>query len=337
MRRHQYLGLLLLLTGAGIALYPEFCGNTPVPTQTAASRDDHGQQIAAPTQLSLAPISPQNGAAHAKSPRSLGVSTQAARCVTTHLDYLAERALREAEAAAQRAAMSFMKEILAPVEANDLSFAEKLYSIGAKARAISKNESEYRDYVSERFYEELTRNTNIQENLDAIAFEYLIRLDRIANQIAIESGLDVTNLPTVTFTVTDFDKLLRSDISESVAQTSSTMQHQARQGAVIGAVSIGIGLLMPTKFIVDVAIGEAIDQVADSFRDPVGQVAIDSHRAIDELAERICFGTEQHQGLYAALLDIAHYQNIQLRDILHQSESISEPETMNLDLEGAHD
>lgn len=337
MKRHQYIGLLLLLTGTGIALYPKFCGNTPVSTPTTVYRDDHGQQIDAPTQVSLVPISPQPVAARATNPLALGVITQTVRAGTTHLDFLAERALREAEAAAQRAAMSFMKEMMAPVEANDHSFAEELYSIGANAKAISKDENEYRDYVAKRFYEELTRSTDIQKNLDAIAFEYLNRLDLIAKQIAIESGLDVTNLPTVTLTIRDFDKLLRADIRESVGHTSSTMQHQARQGAVIQTVSFGIGLLMPTTFVVDLAIGLGIDTAADSFRDPVGQVAIDSHRAAEQLAERICFGSDQHQGLYAALLDIAHYQNRQLREILQQSEAISEPESMDAVFGGAHE
>jgi len=337
MRQHQYLGLLLLLAGAGIALYPKFCGNTPVSTPATVPPVEHGQQINAPTQVSLTPISPQPVPPRATKSLSLSTPTPTIHASGTHLDYLAERALREAEAAAQRAAMSFMKEIMAPVEANDRSFAEELYSIGANAKAISKSEPEYRDYVAKRFYEELTRSTDIQKNLDAIAFEYLDRLDRIAKQIAIESGLDVTNLPTVTLTITDFDKLLRADIRESVGQTSSTMQQQARQGAVIQTVSFGIGLLMPTKFVIDLAIGMGIDTAADSFRDPVGQVAIDSHRAAEQLAERICFGADQHQGLYAALLDIAHYQNSQLREILRHGEALSEPESMDAVFGGAHE
>jgi hypothetical protein len=230
-----------------------------------------------------------------------------------------------------------MKEMMAPVEANDHSFAEKLYSIGANARAISKSESEYRDYVTKRFYEELTRSTDIQKNLDAIAFEYLNRLDRIAQQISIESGLDVTNLPPVTLTITEFDRLLRAEVRKAVGQASSTMQHQSRQGAIIQTVSFGIGLLMPTTFVVDLAIGLGIDTAADSFRDPVGQVAIDSHRAAEQLAERICFGTDQHQGLYAALLDIAHYQNGQLRETLRQSEAMSTPESMDAVFGGDHE
>ena len=224
---------------------------------------------------------------------------------------------------------SFMKEMMAPLEANDHSFAEKLYSIGANAKAVTKNESEYRDYVSKRFYEELTRGTDIQASLDAIAYEYLNRLDRIAQQISIESGLDVANVPPVTLTITDFDKILREEIRESVGQTTSTMQHQSRQGMAIQSVSFGIGLLMPTAFLVDLAIGMGIDTAANSFRDPVGAVAIDSHREAEQLAQRICFGTNQHQGLYAALLDIAHYQNGQLCETLRHSDAISEPVSLN--------
>ena len=107
------------------------------------------------------------------------------------------------------------------------------------------------------------------------------------------------------------------------------MQKQARQGAAIQTVSFGIGLLMPTWFVVDLAIGLGIDTVADSFRDPVAQVAIDSHQAAEQLAERICFGTDQQQGLYAAFLDIASYQDRQLREILSTSIEASAPESLD--------
>ena len=328
MRWYQNTGILLLLVGACIVLYPKIRVNAPAsrPRLVSGVEQDMRRTLIEPEQFSISLSSQQSATLLGRTTLAVGISTQAYRTSGSHVDYLVERALREAEAAAQRAAMSFMKEMMAPLEANDRSFAEALYSIGANAKAISKNESDYRDYVAKRFYDELTRGTDIQKNLDAIAFEYLNRLDRIAQQIAIESGLDITNLPTVTLTISDFDKILRSDIRDSVGQASSTMQHQARQGAVIQSVSFGIGLLMPTTFIIDLAIGMGIDTVADSFRDPVGQVAIDSHRAAEQLAERTCFGADHDKGLYAALLDIAHYQNIQLREILNHSESMNTPE-----------
>lgn len=243
----------------------------------------------------------------------------------TYIDYLVDRALREAEAAALRATESFRKEMMAPVVANDRSFAERLYSIGANAEALRKNEAEYRTYVAERFYNELTKNNNIQANLDVIAFEYLNRLERIAQQTAIESGLDVTNLPTVKFTIRDFDKLLRSDLRESIGPTASEMRYRSLEGTGIQLVSFGVGFLMPTMWVVDLAIGAGIDTTANMFRDPKGDVEIKAHNAVEILADRICFGTDQHQGLYVALLDLAHYHNEQLRETLINSEPISEP------------
>ena len=331
MRRHQYIGLFLLLAGAGIAFGPWFLGKKQEP-RTAIGRDiekDHGRQVAS-TPDSLAPSLPQPVAPRPATTLSSGTTTQVIQTANgAYIDSITRRALREAEAAAQRASRSFRKEMMAPLESNDRSFAEKLYSIVANAKAISKNESEYRDYVSKRFYEELTNGMDIQKNLDAVAFEYLNRLDRIANQTLLDSGLDVTNMPPVTLTIKDFDNLLRAEIRESVGQTTSTMQLRSRQGMAVQTVSLGIGLLMPTTFLVDLAIGIGIDTTANTFRDPVGDVAIDAHKAAEQLADRICFGSEQHQGLYAALLDIAQYQNNQLHAALSQSDATSKPENLD--------
>ncbi len=235
---------------------------------------------------------------------------------TSYIDYLTDRAMREAEAAAQKSAASFMKEILAPVEANDRSFAERLYTIGANARAVTKSEAAYREYVARRFYEEIASHSDLAGNLNAIAFEYLARLDRIAKQAMLDSGRDVTGIQPVTLTLSDFDGMFRSEIRACVDQTASNMQSQARQGAAVQAVSFGIGLLMPTTFIADLAIGTGIDVAGNSFRDPEGQVAIDAHHAAEKLAEHICFGTDQKSGLHDALLVVARYQNAQLKKTL---------------------
>jgi len=364
MRPHQYIGLIMLIAGASIAFGPKFFSTAFKPSATPSSsiqdserqvmtstsddavtrvpqsiipsttttisinHQDHGGQVE--TSTAVVPDRLPSGDSVGTKTASLGIPTQGPQTKRDDfIDILAKRALREAEAAALRASNGFRKEMMAPLKANDRSFAEKLYSIGANAKAISKNESEYRKYVAERFYEELARGVDIQKNLDAVTFEYLNRLDRIANQTIIKSGLDVTNMPTVTLTIKDFDNLLRAEIRESVGQTSSNMQRNARQGMAIQSVSLGIGLLMPTTFLVDLTIGLGLDTTANSFRDPLIDVKIDAHNAAEQLADRICFGTEQKQGLYAALLDIANYQNHQLKRALRQSESISEPESLN--------
>ena len=348
MSRNQHLGLLLLLAGGIIAFFPWFRAltNTHAPMFDKNQVAERSQLVTNPNhvQISLASSVQYLVVTPAVATQGLSMSALIRPTRTTYLNYLLDRASREAQAAAQRAASDFMKEMMAPVEANDCSFADRLYTIWANAMAVTKNESEYRDYVAQRFHEELTRSTDIRKNLDAIAFEYLTRLDRISQQTAIESGLDVTSLPAATLTITDFDKTLRADVNESVGPIAASMRSQSRQGTAIQAASfVGAAILMPktgdwrADLLVDLAISEAITKISDMYRDPVGQVAIDVHRAAENLAKRICFGTDQHQGLYGALLDIAQYKNAQLRETLMHSESISEPARLNEVFEGNHE
>jgi hypothetical protein len=322
VKRHQYIGVFLIVIGCVIGIFSMLDRQTARPSNedipSSQSSDDPTRVL---PKIDLVPKDP--------SVSQLPITAkQPTQTNATYIDYLLDRALREAEAAALRAAQSFRKEMMAPVQANDRSFAEKLYTIGANAKVFCKTEVAYRAYVAERFYEELKRNTDLQKNLDAVAFEYLDRLGRIAQQVAIESGRDVANLPVTTLTINDFDKVLRADISDSIVETASEIQKQTMIGTTVQAVSFGIGLLMPTPLLVDLAIGAGIEAVSNSFRDPEGQVAIEAHRAVEGLADRICFGTDQHQGLYSALLDIAHYQNEQLRETLTNSDSISGAESL---------
>ena len=340
MKRYPLVGYFLILTGAIIALYPQLRMHGAA-IMTPYSQDEClnlEKNLAIQSQVTLTPNS--SFSIDPAKTISLNSSTQKNRTYTdnTYIDYLAERALREAESAALKSTRSFMKEMMSPVEGNDNSFAEKLYSIGANARSLFKSESDYRDYVSKRFLEEITQNIDIKKNLDAVAFEYTDRLKRIAQIVAIESGLDVTNLPSITnITFKGLDGVLCKESWESTAQLSSTIQDQSKQGTDVQIVLCEIGLLMPTTLIVDLAIGLGFDTVANSFRDPVGKVAIDSHQASEALAERICFGSNQYQGIYSYLLDIAHDQNSQLRDALRESEACSSEKDINTFFETDHE
>jgi len=335
MRPQQYIGLFLLLVGVVIAFGPKFFDMPNKPKQGRGTVNETNKEV---QEGKSEPIS--KPAITLQPTESALKNLDTPPAPSSNKDYIAmltQRALREAEAAAQRASKSFRKEMVAPLETNDRSFAEKLYTIGANARAISKNEAEYRDYVAKRFHEELTSCTDIRKNLDAVAFEFLTRLDRIGQQIAIESGLDITNLPNTTITIKDFDNILKSNIKESVSTTTQEIQSQSKTGAAIqgGTIAVTYPITVAlTKnhqvaLVIDLAISEAVSKVSEMYRDPIGGVAIEAHRAAEQLADRICFGTEQEEGLYEALLKIAHYHNRQLHAILRQSNATSEQESLD--------
>ena len=56
--------------------------------------------------------------------------------------------------------------------------------------------------------EEILADGVLQENLEAIAMEYLYALYRISNQVVVESGLDVSVLPNVEMSNIDFEKII---------------------------------------------------------------------------------------------------------------------------------
>ncbi|HAS83240.1 MAG TPA: hypothetical protein DCS43_11360 [Verrucomicrobia bacterium] len=244
-------------------------------------------------------------------------------------EYLLDRALREAEASAQRAAHRFMQDMLKPIRVDGSNFAESLYSIGSTAQAVAKSETAYREYVARRFQEELAKRMDIRESLEASIFEFSHRLERIATQVVIESGLDVKDLPTVRLEMGNFENILSEDLKASLGELTQGIQQQAREGATIETLSIGISLFLPTPFFIDVAIGQAVSELAEMFRDPEGHVEIVAHRAAEQLADRICFGTDRHGGLYAGLLDVAHFQNRQLRKLLITAEPVDNVDSVD--------
>lgn len=240
----------------------------------------------------------------------------------THGDYLIERAWREAEAAAQRGAMEFRQVLLTPVRHDDEAFAKALYSVGANAKSVFKSKEKYREYVSARFYEEIARRVDIQDHLDGILFEYVDRLNRIAQQIAIESGLDIDELPFVNLTMENYDQTVEAAIGKSVGGVSSSMRRQARSrgamGVVIFGASVGVSFITPIPFVADLAVGGAVEAVVDNFRDPVGQVAMDSNRAVEQIADFICYGTEQNPGMHGVFLKMARVHILELQNTLEQ-------------------
>jgi len=321
IKKHQIVGGILILAGCGIIIIPQFQSATtslPSPPLTAEQKQWISQQQEPANTL---PATEQAGHPAGALEPLLAMASPAVDSAL--VDYLADRALREAEAAAQRAALQLMQAITQPLQNDGEAFAEALYSIGANAKSLYQNETDYRNYVAGRFKEELEQRSELQDTLDAILFEYTHRLDRIANQIAIESGLDVPTLPTVTLDFNDFEQFVNQDIRATIAGTADSIEKQTRQGATIEVVSIGIGLLMPTPLLLDLAIGLAIGAAADTFRDPVGQVQMDAQHSAELLAERICFGTSEQDGLYGVLLGIAACQSRQLRETLMQAKPFS--------------
>ena len=325
MTRSAIFGVALVVVGAVLASSPKWETALGIRARLGAATPPETAQ-----KVTLVPVgSDSSGDAN---PSALVPALPTIPTGQTHLDYLEERALAEAEAAAQRAALGFIKELITPVRDDSRSFAEELYSIGANAKAIYKSESDYSDYVSDLFYEELSKRVDVQENLNAVVYEYLDRLERIGQQVAIESGLDVGELPPVALTVNEFQGRLRQEIGEAVANTSDTMKEKSREGASLltgtTGVSIGLGMLIPIPVIDDLIIFAVADGVIGLFRDPVGDVALAANQSAELLAERICFGTDQRSGLYAALLEVAQSYNRRLRVVLEQSYGEADPESL---------
>ena len=299
MKRHQYVGMFLVVVGAAIIVRsfshgPLLYTRTPQPPGSGLPEQSDAQAVV------LLSTTPPDGPA------------------SSHIDYLVNRALREADVAALRAATSIRRELLTPLERNDRSFAEKLYTLGANARALSFDEESYREYVAARYEKELWPViAQTQSDLEAVVYEYLFTLDRIAQATALESGLDVEALPEVSFDGTQYTNMLRAELRHYVDRTASVMRSESRQGAAYQLTSFGLGLVMPTPLPVDLAIGAALDGVVEGFRDPVGAVAIEAHLGAEKFADRVCFGSEERpDGVRVALFEIARFQNAHLRTVL---------------------
>lgn len=244
----------------------------------------------------------------------------------SYSELLLERALRESQNEAKKAAKSLMREMLAPLQADEDSFAEKLYNITSAAKGLGGNDEEYRAYVANRFAKEILADGVLQENLNAIAQEYLYALQRISSQVVIESGRDVSSFPEVSITNLDFEKIICDDAANSMDTIATAMVHETRVGAAVNVVSIGAGVacnfLVPVPFVVDFAVGVAVDFVVGGFRDSTGNIAIGAISSAEQLTEFVCFGTEEHMGFYQSLLRMSQFHNDQLRALLKSAEGM---------------
>lgn len=231
---------------------------------------------------------------------------------------LLERARWESEAAATRAAHVFRKAMLVKVDADGAAFLERLAGSANKG-ALTKSKDEYEAYISSRIVDELNKDRALEEELEAACIQYFHDLERIAQEVAIQSGLDVTSLPAIELTISDFDGLLREGVRGSSRRLANTMQRETQTSAAIGAVSMGASLFLPTPFLIDLAVGLAIDKAIEGYRDTGVKLEAQSNEALEELADRICLGSQESPGLYAALLDIASYHNEQLSKMLSEA------------------
>jgi hypothetical protein len=303
MKKHQYVGIACIIAGLTVALLPE-SGQPSSKEPGPDTERDSSKIVLLPKleELELEPITEDP-------PAQVG-----------HLEILLDRALREAEVAAQESMFHLMEELLDPVRGNGSSFAERLGGLSTSTKAVFEDEEAFREHVAQRFYDELMKDAQLEENLEAIIAEFLYELERISQRVALESGLDVPEWPEVTLSGDDFVGILREEIHQTIGGTSSLMQAQARQRAAIGLVSCGVGLVMPTPLLIDLAIGyvldAAIQAAVDAFQDPDGALAIEVQRSANELAQRICFGSAEHVGFYAVLLDFARFHNDRLSRLM---------------------
>lgn len=231
---------------------------------------------------------------------------------------LLERARWESEAAATRAAHAFRKAMLIKVDSDGETFLKRLSGIAYKD-VLTKSKDEHAALLSARMIEVLNKDRSLEEELEAVCVQYFHDLERIAQEVAIQSGMDVQSLPVIELTISDFDGLLREGVRGSSRRLANSMQKEARISAVIGVASLGVGLRMPTPFLVDLAISVAIDKAIEGYRDVDVKLEALSNEAVEQLADNICLGSAASPGLYAALLDIARYHNEQLSKMLSEA------------------
>lgn len=251
-----------------------------------------------------------------KAPRPAPVPANA---TAPYSEILLDRALREARNEAKQAAQSLLREMLAPVQADERSFAEKLYNINSSAKALATSEDKYREYVSARFADEILGNGNLEDNMVAIATEYLYALQRISNHVVIESGADVSDIPDVPFIFKDFEKLVKDSSKQSAGMTAKCMAHESRTSAAVNTIAIGVGIVCPATLIVDLAVGASFDSLINHFRDSTGNIAISAWASAEALATAVCLGDGAHAGFYGYLLEIAQFHNDQLRGLLKET------------------
>ena len=163
MTRPAIFGVVLVVVGAVLASFPNLETALGIRAWRGAATPPETAQ-----KITLVPVgSDSSGDAN---PSASFPALPTIPTGRTLADCLMERAQLEIEAAAQRAAMAFMQALTATVREDNRSIAEELYSVGANARAIYKSDADYRTFVADRFYEELSQRTDLQDSLNAAVF-----------------------------------------------------------------------------------------------------------------------------------------------------------------------
>lgn len=244
---------------------------------------------------------------------------------------LLESALWESEAAATRAAKELRAALLEKIEEDSGAFLEKLYNLSTTKKELTASKEKHRTFVADKMFAELNANQELNERLAAISFQFLHDLERIAQEVAIQSGLDVEELPAITLSIDDFDGMLRDDLRLSSEQFASSARSEGRTSVAIGTVSMGVSLFLPTKFLVDLTIGFAVDSAIEQYRDANTRLEAKLNHSLEELADRICFGDVDRPGLYAAFLDVAYYHNNYMTQLIARSRESVELEKHEID------
>lgn len=233
-----------------------------------------------------------------------------------YLKDLLARALWESEAAATRAARELREAMLEKVEGDSVAFLEKLYNLSTTKMEVFSSKDKHRAFIVDKIMSELNANRELEERLSAVVFQYFHDLERIAQELTIQSGLDIAEFPPVVLTMGDFSALVRDDLSASMTTFASSAKREGQTSAAIGTVSMGASLFLPTPFLIDLTVGFAVDTAIERYRDANTKLEAQLNHAMEDLADRICFGTAGRPGMYAAFLDISHYHNHRMSQLL---------------------
>lgn len=234
----------------------------------------------------------------------------------TYLHDLLDRALWEAEGVAAKAARAARNAMLEQSEMQDRSFLETVYELTSAREKIAKGKEAHKRLLVDALSEELNQNDGITEYIEAVIFQYLHDLHRIEQEVFIRSGVDVKSFPEMSLTVEDFESFIREGLHGVMGGFSESLQRESRVRTAIQtssvAISVGVGFFFPTPFLLDLSVGLAAEHAIDRYRDANVRLEADLNRAMELLADHICFGTEEKPGLYAAFLDLAYYHNRQM-------------------------
>ncbi len=225
----------------------------------------------------------------------------------TYHGYLVDRVRREGEARAAALVWDIHEMIMDDLQEGGPELIKKLDTFKMQATAVRQDQDTYRKMVAGHIMEMLNKSNRLERMINDAIHQYNYDM-AVYEEWALQRAMSYSEMPVQIHQNYDAEEFLRGLFAHEARGFSGEAQEQARLSACVNAGLLAV-TLVTLPFSWKVAVAEAVltvpgEAAISTYRDVDRALAVRWGNTSEQLADALCFGGTEFDGIYDGLLRI---------------------------------